>query len=154
MRRKDKQVLDQNVLFDVIHKAMVCRMGLVKGDKPYVIPLSFGFDGNHIYVHCALKGEKVEILKDNNHVCIEFEQDVRVIENENPCHWSVSYLSVVVHGQAELLADPVQKNYGLAQIVSHYRGGDQEISFSETELKTVLVYKITPEEIIGKKSGI
>jgi len=154
MRRKDKQVSDINVLNSVMNNATVCRIGLVKDDRPYVIPLNFGFDGKHIYFHSAKSGEKVEILKRNNHICVEVEQDISIVENEKPCEWGAHYLTVVVHGTAELVSDPVEKRYGLVQIVAHYKSGGDQYSFTDEDLKPVLVYKVIVEEIIGKISGM
>jgi hypothetical protein len=154
MRRKDKQVSDIAVLHGVIKKATICRIGLVKEDRPYVIPLNFGFDGRHIYFHSATSGEKVEILKMNKHICVEFEQDISFIENEKPCDWAVRYLTVVVHGSVELLSDTVEKRYGLNQIFEHYKAGGDQYIFTDEDLKPVLVFKVIVEEIIGKISGM
>lgn len=154
MRRKEKQVSDKGILYDVINKAVVCRIGLVKDNRPYVIPLSFGFDETHLYFHSATSGEKVEILKKNNNVCVEFEQDICIIENEKPCNWGVRYLTVVIHGTAELVVDKIQKSYGLAQIFEHYKGGINHYSFTDIEMESVSVYRVTPLEITGKVSGM
>ena len=154
MRRKDKQIFDIKVLHSVINNAAICRIGLVKEDRPYVIPLSFGFDGRNIYFHSAESGEKVEILKVNNHVCVEFEQDISIIEDEKPCDWSARYLTVVVHGTAELVDELVEKKYGLGQIVKHYKAGGEKYPFTDEEIKPVLVYKVIVEEIVGKISGM
>jgi nitroimidazol reductase NimA-like FMN-containing flavoprotein (pyridoxamine 5'-phosphate oxidase superfamily) len=154
MRRKDKQVSDKDILCDVINKAIVCRIGLVKNNRPYIIPLSFGFDGIHIYFHSAKSGEKVQILRENNNVCMEFEQDVKIIKGEKPCEWSARYLTVVVHGTAELVVDLIHKSYGLNQIFSHYNPGNNQYTFTNEELESVLVYKVTPIKIMGKSSGM
>jgi uncharacterized protein len=153
MRRKDKQVSDRDVLFRIINNSTICRMGLVKDNRPYVIPLNFGFDGRNIYFHSARDGQKVEILKMNNYICVEFEQAVSIIENEKPCNWSARYLTVIVHGMAELLVDPVEKKYGLGQILEHYKAGSGH-QFTDKEIEPVLVYKVVIEEIIGKSSGM
>lgn len=154
MRRQEKQVSDLDVLHSVINKATVCRIGLVKDDRPYVIPLNFGFDGSYLYFHSARSGEKVEILKMNNHVCVEFEQDISIIEDDKPCNWGARYLTVVIHGTAELVVDLVEKKFGLVQILEHYKAGGGQYSFTDEEIKPVLVYKVVVEEIIGKISGM
>ncbi|MHB8126350.1 MAG: pyridoxamine 5'-phosphate oxidase family protein [Desulfitobacteriaceae bacterium] len=153
MRIKDKQVLDKEILHSVMNNAVVCRVGMVKDDRPYIIPLNFGFDGNHIYFHSATSGQKVEILKKNNYVCIEFEQDIKIIEDEKPCGWGARYLTVVVHGTAELLSDLNEKRYGLSQIVKHYKASEEHYQFTDEEIKPVLVYRVSITEIIGKRSG-
>lgn len=154
MRRKEKQVFDTELLHSVINDATICRIGLVQENHPYVIPLSFGFNGTHIYFHSAKSGEKVEILKINNNVCVEFEQDISIIENDKPCEWSARYFTVVVHGTAELVVNPDEKRYGLDQILRHYKARGDQYIFTDEEIRPVLVYKVIVKEIIGKISGM
>lgn len=154
MRRKDKHVSDLPVLHSVINQAAICRIAFVKDDRPYVIPLNFGFDGEHIYFHSATSGEKVDILKQNSNVCLEFEQGIDIIENEKPCEWSARYLTVIIHGRAELVSGIVEKAYGLNQIWQHFKSSAEPYPFTEEELKPVLVYKVVIEGISGKISGM
>lgn len=154
MRRKDKLVTDVNLLHEVINKAEVCRLGLVEGTKPYIIPLSFGFDGTYLYIHSAPKGKKVDILSHNPRVCVEFEQNIGILKSEKPCNWSVRYFTVIGNGNAELVEDCNEKNYGLNQIVRHYDPEAPVYAFTEQDLSAVLVYKIKFEEIAGKISGM
>jgi uncharacterized protein len=93
MRRKEKLVTDVARLHEVIHNATVCRLGLADGSKPYIVPLCFGFDGQYLYFHCAHQGRKVDIIKANPFVCVEFEQGISVVKGEKPCNWSVRYFT-------------------------------------------------------------
>ncbi|UWG95595.1 pyridoxamine 5'-phosphate oxidase family protein [Dehalobacter sp. DCM] len=153
MRREDKQITDTDGLHHVITQAMVCRVALVNDNRPYLIPLNFGFDGKHLYFHSAAGGKKVDILKKNNHVCIEFEQDIRIVENEKPCEWGAHYFTVIIHGTAELVNDLDEKRYGLDQIVKHHIASNTQYPFADKEVNSVLVYRVTIDQIIGKKSG-
>ena len=63
-------------------------------------------------------------------------------------------MTVVVHGTAELVDEPVEKKYGLGQIVEHYGVGGEQYPFTDEEIKPVLVYKVIVEEIVGKISGM
>ncbi len=154
MRRKDKLVTDLKMLHEVIQKTEVCRLGLVDGLKPYVIPLCYGFDGTHLYFHSAVEGRKVEILKCNNHVCAEFEKTASIIMGQGkPCKWGVHYFTVLCNGTAEVITDPDVKSYGLNQIIKHYKPEAADYPFTERELSSVLVFKITVEDIAGKISG-
>ncbi len=141
------------MLDNVINKAELCRLALVDGTKPYIIPLSFGYDGTNIYLHSASNGKKVDILSQNNQVCLEFEADIQLQKSAQVCNWGVRYLTVIGHGTAELLSEMSEKNYGLAQIVRHYDPSITNHQFAEEELATVLVYKISLDELVGKISG-
>lgn len=154
MRRKDKQVTDLKLIHEVINKAEICRLALMDGTKPYLIPMSFGFDGTYLFIHSASGGKKVELLKANNQVCVEFEQFEGILKAEKPCNWSARYITVICHGMAELVVDSAEKNYGLNQINRHYDPETKGHVFTEQELAPVLVYKIKPENITGKISGM
>jgi nitroimidazol reductase NimA-like FMN-containing flavoprotein (pyridoxamine 5'-phosphate oxidase superfamily) len=153
MRRKEKCVSDPNVLHSVIRKAQVCRLGLVDGSTPYIIPMSFGFDGTHLYVHSAKEGRKIDILDKNNRVCLEFEQDVALVRGTNPCNSGFRYLTVICHGTADVVCDAEEKCYGLNQIVKQYEPEWSSRQFTKQEISRVVVFKIIIEQMIGKVSG-
>ena len=154
MRRKDKLVTDKKILHEVIEKAEVCRLGLVDGLTPYIVPLSFVFDGTHIYVHSATEGRKVDILRKNNRVCVEFEQHVALLKGKNACNYGFRYLTVICHGTAEPVHDVDEKRSALNQLMKHYEPEWSPYQFSEQELSSVLVFKITVEGMTGKVSGM
>jgi nitroimidazol reductase NimA-like FMN-containing flavoprotein (pyridoxamine 5'-phosphate oxidase superfamily) len=154
MRRKDKLVTDIKILHEVINKAEVCRLGLVDGLKPYIVPLSFGFNGTHIYFHSATEGRKVDILRKNKQVCVEFEQDVVLLKGKKACNYGFRYLTVICHGTAEVVHEAEEKRYALNQLMKHYNPEWASYSFTEQELASVLVFKITIEEMTGKVSGV
>ena len=37
--------------------AQICRLGLCKDNRPYIVPVNFGYDGEHIYFHTGPKDE-------------------------------------------------------------------------------------------------
>jgi uncharacterized protein len=152
MRRTDKCVTDLKMLHDIIQTAQVCRMGLVDGATPYIVPLNFGFDGTSIYVHSAQEGHKVEILRRNNRVCLEFERGGELVKGKKACDYGYRYLSVVCQGTAEIVAGEEKKRDALNQIMQHYEPGWQPYAFTAQELASVLVYKITIHEMTGKAS--
>jgi len=85
MRRKDKQLTAPEQIKAVIEKSVVCRLGMCEGNRPYVVPLCFGFRNNCLYFHCAKEGKKIEILKSNNNVCFEFDVDQKVVTSDDAC---------------------------------------------------------------------
>jgi len=63
MRRKEKEITEKSEIEDVIHKAIVCRMGLSDNNIPYIVPMCFGYKDNTIFVHGFLKGKKSTFFK-------------------------------------------------------------------------------------------
>ena len=99
MRRTDKEITDQELISQIIEQAQVCRLGLAKDNIPYILPVSFGYDGMAIYFHTAREGRKIEFMTANDRVCFEFEHGVQLIRNDsNPCKWTFSFQSVIGYG--------------------------------------------------------
>lgn len=73
MRRKEKEITEQSAIEAVIHKSLVCRLGLSDGNIPYIVPVCFGYQGRTIYTHGSLKGKKNDILLKNQNICFEFD---------------------------------------------------------------------------------
>ena len=154
MRRKDRLVTDIDVLHRVIRKAHVCRLALVDDDKPYVVPMNFGFDGTFLYLHAAREGRKLDILRKNNRVCVEFEQDVELVPGKKPCDYGFRYVTVICHGYAEFVDALEEKRWALHHIITQYEPEWQPHNFKEWEMSSVVIIKITIDEMTGKSSGV
>ena len=144
-----RKITDINEIEGIIGRAGVCHLGLVDGDEPYVVPVSFGYERGTLYFHGNLKGRKIELIKKNNRVCFEMETDVSVKEAEQACDWGIKYLSVIGVGRAYILENDEQKSHALNLITERYTGS--VLSFPKSEMDKTLVVKIDIESITGKQ---
>jgi len=152
MRRKEKEIKNVVQLSQVIKKCQVCRLGLSQDNVPYIVPVSFGYDGEFIYFHSAKDGKKMDILSINNKVCFEFESGVEIISNEDkPCSWSFSFQSVIGFGKAEEFSSREDKITGLKRIMEQY--SDKKWDFSKIPLDSVRVWAINIDNMTGKQSS-
>jgi nitroimidazol reductase NimA-like FMN-containing flavoprotein (pyridoxamine 5'-phosphate oxidase superfamily) len=152
MRRTDKEISDEFGIKAVIEKAKVCRLGMIDGNKPYIMPLCFGYHDNVLYFHSSLKGRKIESIRKNPNVCFEFDLITEPIESENACEWSMKYQSVIGSGKAVFIESPDEKRKALSVIMAQY--SDRIFRFSENKLKATAVIKVKIESMTGKQSGI
>ncbi len=151
MRRKEKEIKDITQISQVIKKCQVCRLGLSQNDIPYIVPVSFGYDGAKLYFHSAKDGKKIDILSVNKKVCFEFESGVEIVANETkPCAWSFSFQSVIGLGEVEELSSPEDKIKGLQHIMAQYSG--KEWSFEKLPLDGLRVWVINIASMTGKQS--
>lgn len=151
MRRKDKAITDTAQINAIIAKANVCRLAMINGDKPYVVPLSFGYHNNSLYFHGAIKGQKIELIRKNPNICFEFDQLFETLESEKACEWSVKYQSIIGFGRARLIEEPEEKRNGLKIIMAQY--SDQDFKFPDEMLKATAVIKVEIESMTAKQSG-
>ena len=153
MRRKDREVTNRADLEQILQSCQVCRLGLVDGDQPYIVPLNYAYDwqGENpaIYVHCATVGYKLDLLAKNNRVCVEVDTDHQLIAAEAAADYSYAYSSFIGFGRALLLTEDADKRYGL-QLLMQQIVGEGEYPLPEN-LDNVAVLRIELDSFSGKR---
>lgn len=152
MRRSDKEITERAEIDRVIRQATVCRLAMADEEGPYIVPLSFGYDGETLYFHSAREGKKLSILRKHPKVCFEFDVAVEASPGETPCKWSMAYRSVIGFGEAEFIASPEGRCKALDRIVAHYSDGSS-FAYTEAALSGVSVFQVNIREVSGKRSA-
>ena len=135
----------------IIRKASVCRLGMLDGDTPYIVPLCFGYRDNTLYFHGSIKSRKAELIQKHPKVCFEFDILAEPVPAQDPCNWDMRYQSVVGFGHASVVESTEEKRRALEIIATQYAKGSP--SFSEPKLKATAVIKVVIETMTGKQSG-
>jgi len=151
MRRSEKEITDESAIEAIINASLVCRLALSDGDRPYIVPLSFGYQDRTLYFHSALEGKKIDILRKNNRICFEFDVNTEIIEAEKACKWGMKYQSVIGFGKAVLVENIEEKQKALNIIFSHY--SDRNSQFPDKAIKKIAIIKIEIESMTGKHSS-
>ena len=151
MRRKDKAIDELAEIEQIVRRSLVCRLGLAEANRPYIVPLSFGFKDSTLYFHSAPEGKKIEILRKNSSVCFEFDLDHEVLVDEKACKWGMKYRSVIGFGKASFVEDLEDKRKGLDVIMEHYSG--RSFQYPEPAVENTVVIKVEIESMTGKESG-
>ena len=107
MKRSDKEITDREHLGAIIRNSLVCRLALARDNVPYLVPMSFGYDGAAIYLHTAPEGRKIGFFETNPQVCFEFERHVELRRDpQSACKWSFNFESVIGYGTLGELVEP------------------------------------------------
>ncbi len=151
MRRADKEITDRRTIDEIIHGCLVCRLALARGNEPYLVPVSFGYDGAAIYFHTAMTGTKIDFFQTNPQVCFEFERNVELRRDEQiACKWTLGFQSVIGFGVISELVEPAAKEHALNEIMRQYSG--KTWNFPEAESVKIRAWKITINSLTGKQS--
>ena len=153
MRRKDREITDKSEIEAIIQNAQICRLAMLDGQRPYMVPLCYGYQDNTLYFHSANVGKKLDLLRSNNQVCFEIDMDCKVVRGENACKWGMQYKSIIGYGKAEFLEDPAAKRRALDIIMAQYAGPDSKFTYEDSEIKHTVVIQVRVESITGKKAG-
>ena len=152
MRRRDKLIADRARQLEIVDQAQVLRLGLVDGDRPYVVPMNFGREGDDIWLHSAADGLKLACLRRNPRVCVEIDHFDGLCAGDDACRdWSSRYSSIVAFGTAEIVQDPQLKVHGLEVIMRKY-SGRSDWRFDPRQLAATAVVRVRIESITGKRS--
>jgi uncharacterized protein len=152
MRRKDKEITSKIIIEEVFQKSDLCRIALIDQDKPYIVPLNYGYSEGKLYFHSAPSGRKIDIIRKNNKVCFEIEYGCEIIKSETSCQWSAKYRSVIGYGTIEIITDNIHKKEGLDIIMTHY--GKTNNSYDDNKMNRMVILRLTIDEIACKQSGI
>lgn len=150
MRRKDREITDRDEMIAVMRDAQVCRVAMAGDDGPYVVPMSFGLGEGCIWLHCAAEGCKLEVLRRDPRVCVEFEADVELMRGKGPCDIGFRYRSALAFGRAALVTDREEKRRGLEALAGQYAPDAGPVPDGAVDGVTVL--RVDVEHMTGKKA--
>src|SRR5262250_1373448 len=71
------------------------RLGCARNNQPYVVPVSFAYEREYLYVFSTL-GQKIEWMRENPNVCLQADE----IRDRS------SWTSVIVNGTYQELSEP------------------------------------------------
>ncbi len=152
MRRNDREVTDIQEIRALIDECKVIRLAMINGDKPYVVPLNFGYTYENgaftFYFHGAKEGKKLDVIRKNASVAFEMDCQNALQHGETACTHSYYYASVLGEGKAEILEGD-EKCKGLSALMLHMAGRNDV--FTAEMADKVAVIAIRVDTLTAKK---
>jgi nitroimidazol reductase NimA-like FMN-containing flavoprotein (pyridoxamine 5'-phosphate oxidase superfamily) len=143
--------MDKAAMEAVIRSSLVCRLALADERGPYVVPMSFGYRDGVLYFHGGATGRKVEIIRRDPRVCVEFDVDVEIRPGKEVCRTGMKYRSVIAFGTASFVEDREEKRRALQALMNQYAEG--EFGFPDAAVDRTTCFKVVIEEMTGKQAG-
>ncbi len=149
---REKLVTDMDEIVKILDNSKVVHVGMIDGDKPYVVPMNYGYtleDGKlTLWLHCAKRGRKLNVLRANNKVFFEMECGIQPFEGDIACRYGISYSSIMGRGTAEIVEDVEVKKAALSHLMKAQTGMDFE--FEDKMASIVSIIKIDTIEFTAK----
>lgn len=153
MTRRELEITDINEIVKIIEKAKVLHLGLVDDGMPYIVPMNYGFtmeDGKlTLYMHSAVKGYKIDVIRKNPVCCFELECDVEPFDGDKPCMNGTSYSSVMGRGKIEFIEGDQAREDAMNAFMKTQRGTTHE--FTPKMLSAVAMLRIDVSEYTAKR---
>ena len=150
--RREREVTDMNEILGILDRARIVHVGMIDGDRPYVVPMNYGYtmddSGLTLYLHGATAGRKLDVLRVNPRVFIEMDTDVVPFDGPAACQHGTCYSSIMGDGVAEIIEDAEGKIHGLTILMKTQTGKD--FTFDDKMVSIVSVIKIDVAEYTAK----
>jgi nitroimidazol reductase NimA-like FMN-containing flavoprotein (pyridoxamine 5'-phosphate oxidase superfamily) len=155
LRRAEKEIKDKSEVDEILRLAYVGRLGTCLDGEPYVVPLSFAYDGCRIIFHGPVEGKKMTVIAGNPRVCFEVDE-YELIPGGTSCEYSFRYRSVVAKGIARVVQDPEIRLEGLKLLVEKYAPGKSDEITKERlgSFRNLTIVEIEIKEMTGKTSPV
>ena len=154
--KRELQITDLAEIRRILDKASVLRLGLAVNNEPYVVPMNYGYilEGEKLtlYLHSAMRGKKLDMLRTNPRVFFELDCDLIPFEGKKPCTYGLSYSSVMGRDEAVLVEDVAEKMEAMTVLMKTQTGKD--FSFNEKLVGMVAVIRIDVAEYTAKHRPI
>jgi nitroimidazol reductase NimA-like FMN-containing flavoprotein (pyridoxamine 5'-phosphate oxidase superfamily) len=147
MRRSDREISQQEAA-ELLVKAEYGVLSTVdKNGQPYGVPLSFVYKDNAIYFHCAMDGQKLENITNNEKVSFCVVGSTTVL----PETFGTLYESALVFGIAREVHDD-ERHKALVWLLEKYCSDfiDGGLRYIELKNKVTRVIKIEICQVSGK----
>lgn len=153
MRRKDREVTDEGMIWDAMRATPWMTVALHDGEEPYAVPMSFGVAEGAIYFHSARVGRKVGVLRAGGPVCCSFVPHAEVVRSADgtACEYSMRFMSVLVWGRPEELHDLADVAVAVRALMSGVGAPDAPVS--EGALRRTAFFRLVPERITASRNG-
>lgn len=152
MRRADKEITDKTLIEKILTEAEVIRLAMVDEGTPYLVAMNYAYADGCLYMHSAMEGRKINILRKNNNVAFQADTGVELVLKEGACNCSTKYFSVFGTGKAIFIEDKEEKIKVLDLIMTKHTG-KTGFEYTEKMLEKTLIIKVQIESVTGKKSG-
>ena len=152
MTKRERQITDPQQIRHILDTANVLHLGLCVNNEPYVVPMNYGYtmeDGRlTLYLHSALQGKKLDMIRSNPNVFFEMDCDRMPFEGGKPCQYGLVYSSVMGRGTAHIVEDVEEKKGAMAILMKTQTRKDFE--FNDRLVSIVAVIRIDVAEYTAK----
>ena len=152
LTKRERQVTDPEQIRHILDTGKVLHLGLAVNDEPYVVPMNYGYvleDGKlTLYLHSALQGKKLDMMRTNPKVFFEIDCDLQPFEGTLPCQYGLVYSSVMGRGTARIVEDVEEKKQAMTILMKTQTGKD--FTFVDRLVSIVAVIRIDVAEYTAK----
>jgi uncharacterized protein len=129
-------MLDQEEIETLLKRQNLGRLACCAGDRPYVVPINYHYDGSNIYAASG-PGTKIDAMRVHPRVCFEIDQ----VDDLG------TWRSVVADGVYEELTDDAERSATLSKLRMSWDGQSSSRTICPAG---IIVFRIHVHEKSGR----
>ncbi|MGH7092110.1 MAG: pyridoxamine 5'-phosphate oxidase family protein, partial [Stellaceae bacterium] len=135
-RHPERAHYDRDTVFAILDAALLCHVGYVIDDRPYVTPILFWRDGGRLYWHGSAASRMLRTQAQGIPVCVTVSHVDGLILARSAFRHSLNYRAVMAFGTAAPVTNPKAKEAGFNAFIERLYPG-----------RTAIMRGILPQEI-------
>jgi uncharacterized protein len=146
---------DLQTICTILDEGLVAHVGFAAEGQPLVVPMTYGREGERLFLHGSIASRLMRALGSETEVCVTVTLLDGLVLARSLFHHSMNYRSVMIFGRARLL-EGEEKLHGLRVISDHTAPGRWTVARqpSDGELKATAVVEVPITEASAKiRSG-
>ena len=152
LTKREIKITEPEGIARILDTAKVLHMGLAVDNEPYVLPMNYGYTLEEgkltLYLHSAVKGRKLDMIRANSKVSFSIDCDRQPFEGRVPCQYGLVYSSIMGRGTATIVEDVEEKMQAMSILMKNQTGKD--FTFNERLVSIVAVIRIDVTEYTAK----
>ena len=114
---------DKDVIYRILDEALICHVGFVQDDQPFVIPTIHARLNDDLVLHGARASRMLKHVQAGHPLCVTVTLLDGLVLARSVFHHSLNYRSVVVFGRGRILDTDADKLAALEAITEHVAPG-------------------------------
>ena len=104
-RHKERSVGERDAMYEILDSTVLCHVGMVFEQQPFVLPMAFARVGNEILLHGSTGARFMRALEEGADVCVTVTKLDGIVVARSNFDSSMNYRSVVIFGRGRKLSE-------------------------------------------------
>lgn len=145
-------VYARDAIYRILDAGLMCHVGYVRGGEPYVTPTAYWRAGDRIYWHGSSASRMIRAAGKGIPVCLSVSHLDGLVFARSGFHTSLNYRSVLIYGEARVVADGTAKEAALKDFMERIAPGrwDSLRPPDRKEMKATTVLFMEIDEAVAK----
>ena len=114
---------DKQAIYDIIDSTPMCHVSVVIDAEPYVQPTVHWRDGDHVYVHGAVKNKMINAVRRGARACLAFSHFDGYVLPRSGFNHAVLYRSALAFATGRFIDDAQEKTAQLRRFIEGVQPG-------------------------------